>query len=160
MKALILSTKRIGHSEDYDLIYIGEAVYSQVPAKHTYIQIWNQNFVGYKVLEIIFLQEDQLDFEVLLVVGNAFTEIKAKDYYPLIRRLTYSAQAAKQRILNDQKLFENPDEKWQQKRDIYTRITSGEDAQDIAIDLGLSVLQVKRRSSDWRHLLFRVEQKG
>lgn len=155
VKALLLVAERINYSSEFNLNYIGTATYSQIPPKDSLIEVRNQDYVGYRVQEIIFLQSNDSQYDVVLLLGSALIDVKRKAYNSAILSINIQKSQANAQARVDKERFTNPDVKWQEKKEIYTRVEAGEKMSDIASEKGLSRYQISRRYNDWKYLLVR-----
>lgn len=156
IKALLLTSERINYGDTYKTKYVGEVTYSQIPIKDSYIQIKNNNFLSYQVKEIIYLQQNRLNFDIAILVGNGLKEIQREYFDSLMGEISSANITRAAHKYMDEQRLKNPDSKWQEKRTIFERMRAGEKAEEIAIEMNMSIGQIKRRYSDWKYLLYRV----
>lgn len=155
--ALLITAERINYGSDFNVNYVGTATYPQLPTKGSYVQVRNQPLIAYVVKEIIYPQSNKMQFDVILILGNGLSEITTEKYNKIFQDLISQRNIAEQRKNTNLKKATDPDEKGKEKRELFRRFYAGQKVEEIATDTGLTVGQVKRRISDWRIILNRVD---
>lgn len=158
IKAMLLYTDHNENYSGYKASLIGIVTYSQIPREGEYVQVHNNKFLGYQIKNIIYLQPNEEKIDIVLTLGSALNQVSTQDFCKIENQLANDRRNHQIAIARDRINHEHPDRIWQRKKRAFEGLETGETAETIGQELGISARQVKTIARQWFHLLRRIKE--